>query len=187
MAASTGGRPGMNIFILNSGRCGSTTFIRACSHITNYTALHESRCGMIGTERLNYPDNHIEADNRLSWFLGRLDQKYGDEAFYVHLSRERDATAESFARRSEFGIMQAYRNGILLELKGEPSAHELALDYLDTIESNIDYFLKDKNNTMEFKLELAQRDFTTFWQRIAAQGDLKAALTEWEQRYNASR
>lgn len=176
----------MNIFILNSGRCGSTTFIRACRHISNYTALHESRCGMIGEERLNYPNNHIEADNRLSWFLGRLDQKYGNEAFYVHLSRGREATAESFAKRSEYGIMQAYSDGILLELEGEPSAHEIALDYLDTIESNIECFLKDKNNKMEFKLELAKQDFTTFWQRIAAQGDLNAALAEWGQRYNAS-
>ena len=177
----------MNIFILNSGRCGSTTFIRACSHISNYTALHESRCGLLGAKRLNYPNNHIEADNRLSWFLGRLDQQYGDNAFYVHLSREREATAESFARRSEFGIMQAYRDGILLELEGEPTAHELALDYLDTIESNIECFLKDKNNKMEFKLESAPHDFTNFWQRIAAQGDLDAALVECKQRYNASR
>ena len=176
----------MNIFILNSGRCGSTTFIRACSHINNYTALHESRCGLLGAERLNYPDNHIEADNRLSWFLGRLDQKYGDEVFYVHLNREREATAESFAKRENFGIMQAYRDGVLLELEGEPTANEIALDYLDTIETNIECFLKDKNNTMEFKLESAQQDFTTFWQRIAAQGDLDAALAEWGQRYNAS-
>ncbi len=176
----------MNIFILNSGRCGSTTFIRACSHITNYTALHESRCGMIGAERLNYPANHIEADNRLSWFLGRLDKQYGDEAFYVHLSRKPEATAESFARRSEFGIMKAYRDGILLELTAEPDAHALALDYLDTIEANIECFLKDKHNKMVFKLETAQDDFTNFWQRIAAEGELSTALNEWSKYYNAS-
>ncbi len=176
----------MNIFILNSGRCGSTTFIEACQHITNYTALHESRCGLIGEERLNYPDNHIEADNRLSWFLGRLDQKYGDDAFYVHLSREREVTAESFARRAEFGIMQAYREGIILGLQGEPDAHSLALDYLDTIDSNIECFLKDKKNKMSFQLENAPEDFNLFWQRIGAEGDLDAALAEWQSRYNAS-
>ena len=176
----------MNIFILNSGRCGSTTFIKACQHITNYSALHESRCGMIGEERLNYPNNHIEADNRLSWFLGRLDQKYGDDAFYVHLSRDKEAAAESFTRRAEFGIMQAYRNGILLELEGTPKAHEIALDYLDTIEANIECFLKDKHNKMVCKLEDAQQGFASFWQGIAAQGDLSAALGEWQRHYNAS-
>ncbi|TNF34848.1 MAG: hypothetical protein EP315_06710, partial [Gammaproteobacteria bacterium] len=104
----------MNIFILNTGRCGSMSFIQACQHITNYSSAHESRCHLIGDERLNYPARHIEADNRLSWFLGRLDQVYGNSAFYVHLSRAKPATVASFARRGDFGIMQAYREGILL-------------------------------------------------------------------------
>ncbi|MEJ1383421.1 MAG: hypothetical protein RPV21_03475, partial [Candidatus Sedimenticola sp. (ex Thyasira tokunagai)] len=67
----------MNIFILNTGRCGSTTFIEACRHITNYSAAHESRIQLIGDRRLAYPQNHIEADNRLSWLLGRLEHTYG--------------------------------------------------------------------------------------------------------------
>ena len=71
----------MNIFVLNTGRCGSTTFIKACQHIRNYTALHESRANRIAEQRLAYPRDHIEADNRLSWFLGRLDrQKFGNIA-----------------------------------------------------------------------------------------------------------
>jgi hypothetical protein len=176
----------MNIFVLNSGRCGSTTFIQACQHITNYSALHESRCGLIGAERLNYPDNHIEADNRLSWFLGRLDQQYGNDAFYVHLRREREATAESFARRAQFGIMQAYREGIVLGLQDTPTAHEIALDYLDTIETNIELFLKDKERKMGFQLERAEEEFRRFWQLIGAEGDLEAALATWQTRYNAS-
>ena len=36
----------MNVFILNTGRCGSRTFARACAHITNYTSAHESRSGL---------------------------------------------------------------------------------------------------------------------------------------------
>ena len=176
----------MNIFILNSGRCGSTTFIRACSHIRNFTALHESRSGLIGPERLNYPANHIEADNRLSWFLGRLERQYGDDAWYVQLNRDRSATAESFARRSEFGIMQAYRDGVLLGLQGTPTAHEVALDYLDTVEANITHFLRDKSHQMHFRLEQAQEDFPRFWAWIGAEGDLQAALAEWQTRHNAS-
>lgn len=176
----------MNVFILNSGRCGSTTFIKACRHISNYSALHESRSGLIGSERLNYPDNHIEADNRLSWFLGRLDEKYGDNAFYVHLTRDHGETATSFARRTDFGIMQAYREGILLELQDNPSPQELATDYLDTVDANISLFLKQKSQKMDFKLESARDDFKEFWLRIAAEGDLDAALSEWGTRHNAS-
>jgi hypothetical protein len=176
----------MNVFILNSGRCGSTTFIQACRHCTNYSAGHETRLRLIGDARLAYPDDHIEADNRLSWLLGRLDQAYGDQAYYVHLTREPAATAASFARRAEFGIMQAYRQGILLD--GEPgqSAQALAADYLNTVDANIALFLKDKSRHMSFRLERAREDFARFWDWIGAQGDLGAALAEWDRCYNAS-
>ena len=176
----------MNVFILNTGRCGSTTFIQACRHIVNYTAGHETRARMIGEARLAYPDSHIEADNRLSWLLGRLDRAYGDEAFYVHLGRGREAVADSFAHREQFGIMKAYREGILLEGEAGQSAQEIALDYIDTIEANISCFLRDKRHTMAFRLEQAEADFSIFWDRIGAHGDLTRALAEWHIRHNAS-
>lgn len=78
----------MNVFVLSTGRCGSTTFVKACEHITNFSAAHESRTGLLGAARLDYAGNHIEADNRLSWLLGRLDRTYGNAAFYVHLRRD---------------------------------------------------------------------------------------------------
>ena len=176
----------MNIFILNTGRCGSTTFIKACQHITNYSSAHESQSTLIGESRLAYPENHIEADNRLSWILGRLDAAYGDDAFYVHLSRETNKTAESFARRNDFGIMKAYREGILMQEEQSDSALELAQDYIETIESNITLFLKDKTHTLEFSLENAEQDFKRFWKLINAKGDFEAALSEWNTSYNAS-
>ena len=176
----------MNVFILNTGRCGSTTFIKACQHITNYSSAHESRCRLVGESRLAFPENHIEADNRLSWILGRLDTVYGDDAFYVHLSREKNITAESFAKRNDFGIMKAYREGILMQELQNDSALELAQDYIETIESNIALFLKDKTHTLEFSLENAEQDFRKFWTSINAQGDLEAALAEWNTSYNAS-
>lgn len=177
----------MNIFILNTGRCGSTTFIKACQHITNYTSLHESRANLIGNERLLYPDNHIEADNRLSWILGRLDKQYGNNALYVHLSRDITKTAVSFSRRSEYGIMKAYKEGILLSGEESQAPNDIALDYIDTVESNIELFLKDKSNTMMFRLESAAEDFKNFWERISAEGDLESALAEWQVNYNASK
>ena len=78
----------MNVFVLCTGRCGSTTFSKAASHMTNITAGHETRCSLIGNLRLAYPPSHIEVDNRLSWFLGRLDCTYGKNACYVHLQRD---------------------------------------------------------------------------------------------------
>ncbi|HHH40238.1 MAG TPA: hypothetical protein ENK50_11785 [Sedimenticola sp.] len=176
----------MNVFVLNAGRCGSTTWIQACRHIRNYSAAHESRIHLLGERRLAYPANHIEADNRLSWFLGRLDRQYGDDAFYLHLTRDRDASASSFSARSGFGIMKAYREGILLHGEQGHPPRELALDYLDTIDSNIALFLKDKRHQMRVSLESAKQDFPRFWQWIGAEGDLERALAEFDICYNRS-
>ncbi len=176
----------MNVFVLNSGRCGSTTWIRACSHITNYTAGHESRAHLIGPQRLAYPDRHIEADNRLSWFLGRLERAYGDRAFYVHLRRDPEATARSFARRRHFGILHAYHRGILLGADPEPDGLELARDYLETVEANIALFLRGKSRVLEARLEHLREDFLRFWEAIGAEGDLEAALAELAIRHNRS-
>ena len=62
----------MNVFVLCTGRCGSVTLYKICKHIQNFTSGHESRKKL----DFKYQENHIEIDNRLSWFLGRLDDKF---------------------------------------------------------------------------------------------------------------
>jgi len=176
----------MNVFVLNTGRCGSTTFIRACQHITNYSASHESNISLLGDARVAFPPNHIEADNRLSWFLGRLDDAYGDDAVYVHLTRSVGDAADSFEKRAGFGIMKAYREGIMMLEDDEISSHQLALDYIYTVERNIALFLKDKTRIQVFRLENAKNDFRVFWSLIRAEGNLATALKEWDILHNAS-
>lgn len=176
----------MNVFVLNTGRCASTTFIRACERIDNYSAGHESRLKKIGEQRLAYPRNHIEADNRLSWYLGRLHERYGDDAFYVHLRRDMQQVAASYAKRRDFGIMKALREGVLLGGEEGQSDLELARDYVHTVDANIRHFLQDKTHVMRIELASVLDDFPRFWSAIGAQGDLQAALAEWNIRYNAS-
>jgi len=122
---------------------------------------------MYGEERLNYPQNHIEADNRLSWLLGRLDEKYGDDAFYVHLKRDENATAASFVKRYRKGIMKGYRK-ILHGLPLNANKHAVALDYCHTV------------------IENGKEDFTRLWELIGAEGDKEKALSEFEICHNAS-
>jgi hypothetical protein len=161
------------------------TFIQSCKHISNFTSAHESRSTLTGEQRLSYPKNHIEADNRLCWLLGRLDHEYGNNAYYVHLTRDREQSVVSFVKRKDYGIMQAYRKGILMGGQDQ-SSEEIANDYLDTVEYNISLFLKDKRHTMRLRLENAATDFVDFWHWIGAQGDLDKALIEWKFHYNAS-
>lgn len=176
----------MNVFVLSTGRCGSLTFKKACEHITNYTVGHESRANIVGPGRLDYPPDHIEIDNRLSWFLGRLDREYGRDAFYVHLVRDEVEVAKSFVGRFfEGGIIKAYTFGIyappLFTLDDE-MIMEYCLDYVRTVNANIAMFLEDKD-MVQVNLERIRRDFTYFWLDIA-QGDLNAALAEWDVKHN---
>ena len=172
------------MFVLCTGRCGSTTFARACGHASNFTSAHESRVGCIGAERLHYPAGHIEVDNRLSWFLGRLEAAYGNDAFYVHLKRNRHATAESFEKRYHKGVIVGYSKYILWRLSPDYSPLDVCLDYCHTVDANIDAFLRDKPHKMTFRLEEAKEDFRAFWQRVGAEGDLSEALKEWDRVYN---
>lgn len=178
----------MNVFVLCTGRCGSTTFARACRHITNFSSAHESRVRLIGSDRLDYADQHIEADNRLSWFLGRLDGRFGRNAFYVHLKRDTIDTAQSYAKRYRkgIGITKAYRSGILSRVHSYVDPVKVCVDYCNTVNANIKHFLKDKPHCMSFELKNAEHDFKVFWEEIGAEGSLDEALLEWSRSYNAS-
>lgn len=178
-----------NVFVLCTGRCGSTTFAAAAGHATNFTAGHETRTHLTGPDRLAYPPGHIEADNRLSWLLGRLEAVWGDRAVYVHLTRDPEAVARSFERRFDRGIIRAYHTEILM---GAPRRSrdlppiEFCRDYVATVTANIEAFLRGKSRVHRVRLESAKQDFAAFWQAIGAEGDLAAALAEWDIRHNAS-
>lgn len=179
----------MNVFVLTTGRTGSLSFERACEHINNYTAAHESRSQLTGDARLNFPDNHIEIDNRLSWFLGRLDQAFGDNAIYVHLKRDENAVAKSYARRwnRETSIVRAYAYGVLkLQEHHIKNPEAVCLDFVKTTNANIESFLKDKSKSMTFDLGHLETDFEKFWELIDAQGDLNQALEAFKSGHNAS-
>jgi hypothetical protein len=174
----------MNVFVLCTGRCGSKSFIQACSHITNYSAGHETRVRHVGAAKFAYPADHIEADNRLAWHLGRLEEVYSDDALYVHLYRDRSKVIASYAQRwaPVGGMMPAYRNGILRA--GAHSRSATAEDFVATVEANIASFLRDKSMKMSVALEDAVDWFPVFWDRIGAEGDLDRALAEWSQPRN---
>ena len=183
----------MNVFILNTGRCGSSAFIKACSHITNYSSAHESQNGLLQKSRFNFPKNHIEADNRLSWQLGKLDEAYGNDAIYVHLKRSTKDTARSFARRYSDGIIKAFyitlisnnQPKTIKKMSKQSEPIDVAIDYCDTVNSNIKFFLKDKKHKMLIKIENIDKDFILFWKLIDAKGNINDALDEFNIKHNS--
>ncbi len=188
----------MRVFVLSTGRCGSMTFSKACSHITNYTSGHETRAHMIGPERLEYPDQHIEVDNRLSWFLGEIEHMNLPRpwrCYFVHLKRDPELVARSHNKRwGKGGIIEAFADGITMGHGPYDQIDEMLLCrwYVRTVNENIDTYLCGATHEpwMEFAIddepEERARRFKLFWRNIKAEGDLEAALAEFDTRHNAS-
>lgn len=83
------------------------------------------------------------------------------------------------------GIMRAYRdNGILMHLPDDSDPLSVAVDYCDTVNSNIELFLKDKSRKMEVNLETINSDFQKFWVFMGAEGDINSALRELKTYHN---
>ncbi len=181
----------MRVFILCTGRSGSKSFIKACSHISNFTSAHESLSKTLGDSRFEYPDNHIEADNRLSWFLGTLDKKFSNHAFYVHLIRDKESTVNSFTKRwnNQGSIIKSFAEGILMQ--GHKSLNHdqrntIFESYYDTVNDNIKAFLKDKDKRLTINLENISNDFSIFYNAIGAKGSLENALDTFKKPTNTS-
>lgn len=172
--------------MLGTGRCGSLTFARACDHMTNYTASHETYRGRLMSTRADTPDNHIEVDNRLSWMLGVLEHHYGNDAYYVHLTRDRESLVGSFAKRTKRGIINSYKQELTMGAQENHTDLEICHDYVNTITLNVNAFLKDKTNKVTIPIEDARPLFKEFWESIGAQGDQEAALNEFDINHNSS-
>lgn len=177
----------MRVFVLGTGRCGTTTFAKACAHLSNYTAGHETRIAQIGESRFSYPDGHIEADNRLVWFLGSLAEHFdGTDVFYVHLRRNPEDVIRSFDGRwnGEVSIIRAFGYDITCGSANVADADAITRFYIDTVTANIEDFLRDRQS-MTMRLEEMPNIFPQFLNRISAKGDIDAAIKEWSIPHNA--
>ncbi len=87
----------MRCFVVGTGRCGTTSFYQAAKYLEGYTAGHES--GENSYKDLGYPDDHVEVDAQLSFFVPALLRQYPD-AVWVHLRRERSSCIGSLARQN---------------------------------------------------------------------------------------
>lgn len=179
----------MRVFVVGTGRCGTTTWAKACSHLTNYTSAHESKSGEV-IDRLVYPDNHIEIDNRLSWFLGSLQVEYGRDPLYIHLTRDPEETALSFAARytGPVSLTRAFGQGIIQQYKPDWDDYEHRLEVsrlaVKTINDNISDFLSDKPTSLTADVSNFHPGFSRMCERIGAIGDIVAAHKELDIRYN---
>jgi len=183
----------MNVFVLNPGRCGSLTFFKACQHLTNFSCGHETKTSHYGHERFSFPDNHIEIDNRLSWFLGSLARNYdGRDVFYVKLVRDQEKVSKSWLHRwktinFESTMIKHFGHGIIMRPQQyhDDQMVDVCKYYVQTVYDNIDEFLKTKRH-MTVLLEDNGITFSDFLSSIEAKGDLNSAMKTWMTVHNKS-
>lgn len=182
----------MRVFVLGTGRCGTTTFVRACEHLDGFSAGHETRVRRIGDDRFDYPDGHIEADNRLAWFLGALGDRFdGTDVLYVHLRRRRDDVIASFLERWDAGhrtsIIRAFAHAVVMHPSewAADRVEDVCAFYVDTVTANIAAFTAGRPS-IEVHLESIVDAFPAFAGRIGATGGTDRAMAELEVRHNAS-
>lgn len=147
---------------------------------------------MLGKDRLLYPDQHIEADNRLSWILGSLDSSFGNQAYYVHLIRNKEETVRSYNRRwiRNGSLIRAFSEGIqqiAIHKLDDQRRLDVVNDFYDRVQDNIRHFLKDKEHQMVLHLESIEEEFPMFWKWIGAEGDLEGALETFTRKHNRSK
>lgn len=169
----------MRVFVLTAGRTASQTVALASEHLDGMTAAHESRRRML-ENRLDYPDNHVEVDNRLAWFLGSLERLYSDEeTFYVFLRRDPERVAASYIKRWHItvSIVRAFYHGILMCRNKKPTeADKMASArlFVQTVEDNINAFLRHRSNYAIVDTENLEADFQIFMDKAGLSGDREA-------------
>ncbi len=89
----------MRCFVVGTGRCGTTSFYQAAKYLRGFTAGHESAEGTY--KDLRYPQDHVEVDAQLAFFVPQLLRLYPD-AVWVHLRREREACVRSLATQNTY-------------------------------------------------------------------------------------
>ena len=172
----------MRVFVTGTGRCGSVCFKSACSHMTNYTVAHESRSGL-----LCYPDNHIEVNPQLRLFIPAIARRYPD-ARWVHLVRDREATARSLARldKGEWIARYASAYGSLMPTDDRVDWARRVYDgWVDAIDAMLTACVPaEQRETL--RLESIKQAWPGWWRSIGAQGDYCKSADEWDTPKNTS-
>lgn len=179
----------MNVFVLCAGRTASATFASAAAHLSGFTAGHETLAEELFDARFAYPENHIEVDNRLAFFLGGLEKRYGNDAYYVHLRRDPDKVAASYRNRWYYqgSIVRAFYSNILMNVSYDSQKMlDACRFYVQTNDENIRHFLKDKQHSFDFELENANEDFPRFADWLGAECPAEG-LEVWASRSNLNR
>ena len=154
----------MRVFFISPGRTATTTLAQAFSSCVSWTSAHESNTKKRYADRCLYAQKHVEADNRLVFFLPRLTELYAASEMLVIVRRDRKKIANSYRKRWwKFNLPKIYVFGILMRSFAE-SEDELIDDMVDWIYDTIFYHAKNWNNVVVLDIEQPQEGFAKIFE-----------------------
>ena len=167
----------MRVFVVGTARSGTTTLYQACRHIKNYTAGHESEAGMVPT--YHYPNQNIEASHLLVIAIPLLRSRYPDSK-WVHIVRNKEKTVASMRRQlwdwSEWWVAQWY-------LTQQHSDIYYGIEsYYDRVNDLCKELMPAEHMTID--IDTAKEQWPDFWNWIGAEGEMEAAMKEFDRAYN---
>lgn len=164
------------IFVVGTGRCGTTTFARACENARNRTVGHETCAGKVYS--FEYPQKHIEVDAPLVFRMNDL-RRLNPGCRFVHLIRtDRAACIESMVRYDP-EICRAF--GWMVYHFAECDALTGAAALYDTITR-----IPKGNDVLTVSLESIKENWSKCWEWMGCEGDFIKSLETWEHKFNAS-
>lgn len=174
----------MRVFVVGTGRCGTSTFYQACKHITNYTVGHETKKGPSKIGDWEFPDNHIEISSNLTIALPHLIRTY-PEAKFVRLKRNKQDCIKSLAECvPESMVMFAKQWWYLYDID------LISLDYLKVASTFYDwceelYQMVLPIGSLFYDIEKMEQNFAKFCLTIEATGKLADGTSEFKKKYNS--
>ena len=168
----------MQIFVVGTGRCGTSTFYNACQHVTNYTCRHEICYLHLIKQQLI---NAIEVNGGLTFFIPQLRRQY-QRAKWVHMIRDREACIKSLAEQAG----QSVRYWANVWLQWESSDAELPVAAGLFYDSVNDLIVSQLPEVFTFRLESAyEQDWPEFWDWAKCKGRFESSRVVWRRHYNS--
>jgi hypothetical protein len=180
----------MRIFVVGTGRNGSSTFYHAASHATNFQVNHE-------TWRSKSPSNscyvdvrdkkrdQIEISSSVPFFIVQIMRKYPESKF-IHLVRRRTKCRDSLVEHHT-SRMRAWAWNWFSDR--EPKMKNVAGAYYDATAESL-HSLLPRDQTLTLPLEEAKTRWAAVWEFMDCEPgvdspEFAASLAEWDRRYNA--
>lgn len=159
----------MRVFVVGTGRCGTSTFYQAARTLEGFTAGHESTAGHLPS--WEFPDHHIEVASQLVYGIPWLRRRY-PEALFVHLVRDREPCVRSLARQCWDSMAAFSRQWFLCD---HPADVAMAAAQFYDLTNELIVALCPPERTMRIRMEELRQQWPEFCRRIGTEWNRELA------------